>query len=468
MNYVIYARISRDLAGRAAGVASQVQQCRDLARDRGLTVVGTFIDNDVSAFSGEPRPEFRAMLDRIRAGGIDGILCWHVDRLYRRMIDLEEIVALVGEAGVRVDTVKAGDLDLNTASGRAMARVLATMAGYEVDHQIERVKASHVARAREGRFRGGRPPYGYRLGSEKGALEIDPAEAEVIRRTAAHILEGRSILSMVTTLNAEGTPAPRGSSGTRGKTWHASPLKRIVTNPAVAGKMRHQGEIVGDAQWDPILDVATWHAVKTLVEDPARLTHAGSERKWQGSGVYRCGRCGARMGTGKSRRKTGSGRIYACKKCHRLSRQLDDVDAVVDAVVLGYLDMPDNRITLARRGEAGGAAVGELMAEQAALADRRDQLGALFAAGDIDRGQLTAGTAEVRRRLDAVERKLAAARQQSPALDLVLAGDDLKARWGELPAEVRGAVIDELVTVTILPSKPGKFDPAKIQIEWKD
>ena len=467
VDYVIYARISRDLAGTAAGVSVQEQQCRELAKERGLNVVDLYVDNDISAYSGVPRPAYAAMLKRVRDGGIDGILCWHIDRLFRRNVDLEEIVNLVAETGVRVDTVKAGDLDLNTATGRAMARVVATMANYEVDHQIERQKASHAARATAGRWRGGRAPYGYARGPEKGTLVIAPHEADVIRRTARHILDGRTILSMVRMLNNEGVPPPRGSNGKTGEKWYASPLKRIMVNPAVAGKSKHHGVIVGDAEWEPILDEATWQAVCDIVMDPARLTHASAEKKWQGTGLYLCGRCGARMGTGKSKRKTGSGRVYACKSCNRVSRQLDDVDGLVDDVVVGYLDMPNNRLNLIQRNNDADVDVAGLVEQRATLANRKDQMGAMFAAGTIDGRQLAAGTEEIRRQLDALDRKLTAARRTSPALDLVLSGEDLRTRWRELPAEVRGAVIDELMTVTIMPSPGKKFDPSYIKIEWR-
>ena len=55
----------------------------------------------------------------------------------------------------------------------------------------------------------------------------------------------------------------------------------------------------------------------------------------------------------------------------------------------------------------------------------------------------------------------------------MLAGDYLRATWLASPPDVRGKVIDALMTVTVLPSprgrKPGGgyFDPNYIGIEWK-
>jgi hypothetical protein len=51
---------------------------------------------------------------------------------------------------------------------------------------------------------------------------------------------------------------------------------------------------------------------------------------------------------------------------------------------------------------------------------------------EIDAGQLKKGSAEIKQRLDTVEKKLAAARNASAVANVVLAGDDLAATWASL------------------------------------
>ena len=65
------------------GVSRQVQDCRALAERRGWHVVDSYIDDDVSAYKGKPRPEYRRMLDDMRAGAVDAVVVWHLDRLHR-------------------------------------------------------------------------------------------------------------------------------------------------------------------------------------------------------------------------------------------------------------------------------------------------------------------------------------------------------------------------------------------------
>ncbi|HET7278384.1 MAG TPA: recombinase family protein, partial [Dermatophilaceae bacterium] len=82
MRATVYARISSDREGAGLGVRAQEQDCRELADSLGWSIVSTHTDNDISAYSGKPRPGYRAMLEEIRSGAVDVVLAWHTDRLH--------------------------------------------------------------------------------------------------------------------------------------------------------------------------------------------------------------------------------------------------------------------------------------------------------------------------------------------------------------------------------------------------
>src|SRR3954464_4593695 len=96
----IYARISSD-DGTALGGARPVEDCRKLAAELGWEVAEEYVDNDVSAYSGKRRPAYERMLADICDGYRDAVLVYHVDRLTRRPIELEQFVETVTAAGVR-------------------------------------------------------------------------------------------------------------------------------------------------------------------------------------------------------------------------------------------------------------------------------------------------------------------------------------------------------------------------------
>src|SRR6185437_14807631 len=118
---VIYVRISRDKRrgslDEGLGVQAQEEQCRDLAARLGYLLIAVFCDNDVSAFSGRPRPQYLKMLEVLRAGGADVVLVWHTDRLHRSNIELEDYINVVEPHEIATETVTAGMIDLNTPIG---------------------------------------------------------------------------------------------------------------------------------------------------------------------------------------------------------------------------------------------------------------------------------------------------------------------------------------------------------------
>ena len=101
----IYARISEDRDGDFLGVKRQVADCERHADARGWQVVETYIDDDVSAYKGHPRPAYRRMLEDITNGHIDGVVVWHLDRLHRHPRELEAFLDACSVAHVHSSPV---------------------------------------------------------------------------------------------------------------------------------------------------------------------------------------------------------------------------------------------------------------------------------------------------------------------------------------------------------------------------
>ncbi len=97
----------------------------------------------------------------------------------------------------------------------------------------------------------------------------------------------------------------------------------------------------------------------------------------------------------------------------------------------------------------------------------------MFAEGAIDASQLRSGTSNLRVTLSGIDSQLADAARTDPVAGLIAERDKVQARWDACSPEMQGRIIDELVTVTILPipqgSKTGsaKFNPDYVQIDWK-
>lgn len=96
----IYARISQDRAGDLAGVDRQLKDCQALAKRLGWKVAATYVDDDVSAYSGKRRPEYERMVAAISVHAHDAVLVYHADRLHRQPRELEAFLDLCAAAGM--------------------------------------------------------------------------------------------------------------------------------------------------------------------------------------------------------------------------------------------------------------------------------------------------------------------------------------------------------------------------------
>ncbi len=157
--------------------------CRELADVVGWNVVSVHVDNDTSAYSGKTRPAFEALLDEMKRGEIDALICWHTDRLYRSMRDLERLIEIADAARIPIKTVQGGEIDLSTSAGRMIARILGSVARQESEHMSERRVRANVQKAERGEWSTANRCFGFTLDGEP----LEP-EATAVRKAVADVL----------------------------------------------------------------------------------------------------------------------------------------------------------------------------------------------------------------------------------------------------------------------------------------
>jgi len=359
----IYVRISRDIAGESLGVQRQEEDCRALATQLGWEVAELYVDNDKSAL--KARPAYQQMLEDIGRGHIGAILAWHPDRLYRRVTDLADLMQACKEHNTQVATVNAGHIDLSTPTGRLVAGLLAQVAMYEVEHKSERWSRSWQ-QAREQ----GRPPRtGTRLFGYTRDSQVIPAEKVLVLEMAARVLAGDTLESVLRWLEAEGVVTTRWRGVPfRATSWTAQNLKQFLTNPRLAGWSTMKREIVGEGDWEPILDRDTFEQLSVFLKS---RTRAYVPRKSLLNGLIVCGRegCGHRLITGGQTKRDGRRvRIYRCpnragmRGCGRTAVEAFRVDELVEEYARLRLADPLVRENLERLAETGQGNAAEIVA----------------------------------------------------------------------------------------------------------
>ena len=211
MRTAIYTRISQDSSGQELGVTRQLEDCTALADRLGWDVVTVHTDNDLSAYSGKRRPGFEALLDGMKTGQYDALVCWHTDRLYRSMKDLERLIEIADAARVEIRTAQGGTLDLSTSAGRMVARILGSVSRQESEHSSERRVRAYVQKAENGRWQTANRPFENTMDGQP----LEP-EATAYRTAVADVLAGKSIRKVAAEWNAKGVahhPGGRHLSG---------------------------------------------------------------------------------------------------------------------------------------------------------------------------------------------------------------------------------------------------------------
>lgn len=456
---IIYARISRDREGGGLGVARQIEDCRALAEHLGWDVLDVIEDNDISAYSGKVRPGYQRLLAELRAGRANAVVAWHTDRLHRHPLELEEYISICEAHHVATHTVKAGDIDLSTETGQAIARTLGAWAKQESGQKGERIRRQKRQAAEAGKYRGGARPYGY----ERDGTTIREDEAAVVRHVATELLAGRSLGSLVREANERGAVTPAG------KPWNQVAMRLMLLRARNAGLIEHNKEIVGKAQWEPLIPQGQWLAVVALLKDPRRRTNfAGPEPKYLLSGIARCGVCEDKMVVVTS----GNGRrAYSCRASRgHVSRLQDRVDLLIRGVMVERLSQEDVASLLAQDddSEARLEAARAKIAEQTTLLD---EMGVMFMRKQITRGALTAATAEGEAEIAKAQAIIDAATAGNDLSWLAKAPDPAQA-WLDAPLDKARTVVDALLSVKVLRAPRGVrsgpvADRKYIEMEWK-
>lgn len=437
---LIYTRISQDREGIEAGVGRQRDDCLALARRLGLNVESprVFEDNDrgASNLSRKRRDGYDAMVKLAHeysdAGDDVVILGYSTSRLTRRPREFFDLIDLCKSGHVTIRTVVSGDLNFNTADGRAQASTVAIWDAAEAERIGERVRRANTERAKAGQPHG-RPAYGWRRMPRADVL--DEAEAAVLREAYTRVMKDESLYAIAADFHARGIPHPA-------QGWKPRGLRQMLLRERNAGRRRHRGEDVGAAAWEALWSVEEQAAIRAKLTDPVR--GAGTKGRPVThllSGLLTCGLCGGGLyGTGRAR--------YACSSCHRIVRNEAKTDAYIVDVVVDALSSPDAGALFGGQPDVLAAAEREV----AVLRGRLDEAADLFAEGAIDASHIKRLNARLRPKLVAAEQR---AMRAAPVQHAHLVGSDVdvvRAMWDKEPLAVQRAVIRTMLTVTIYPS----------------
>lgn len=424
---VLYARLS-DTRGLTGGIERQVAELRAHAERVGVEIMDELIDEDLSAAKKKRRPAFERLMEGIAADEWDAVVLRSLDRWVRRPVELERIIEVVEHSKVQVFAIH-GQIDLRARSGKMLARMMTTVAIDEVDATRERVRDWHAYRAAQG-LPAGRPIYGYRRVDKQ--MVAHPEEARALRDAARRVVEGESLTSVAARLGKGATT-----------------LRQILTSPTVAGLRVHQGQVVGDAEWEPILDRVTWERLRRLFADPRRRWNPGPDAHLL-TGIASCWKCHHTL--------NGNPRHYYCRHDGAVRVSKLALEAHVGIKLFARVDRPILTAETAVDDDAVVAGILALEADMEALIGERARREITPAEWKAARTVMLDELERLRALLVAPIRKAWQGR-----------GGELEAGWEDMPlADQRSVLRAWILEVKVKPGTPGRFDGDRAEVLFRD
>ncbi len=227
-----------------ADIPVQRKACREFAEKMGWTIVGEEQENGVSGFkiSADDRDKLQLIKKRAEQKKFDILLVFMFDRLGRKSDETPFVVEWFVKKGIRVWSVIEGEQRFESHTDRLTNYIRFWQADGESQKTSIRTKTALSQMVLEGRFRGGKTPYGYRLEKsgilnkrkhEVSQLVIDEGEAEVVRMMFdLCVSSGYGKFRLAHFLNDHGI------RNRQGETWHDATVGAILHNPLYKGILR--------------------------------------------------------------------------------------------------------------------------------------------------------------------------------------------------------------------------------------
>ena len=252
-------------------------------------------------------------------------------------------------------------------------------------------------------------------------------------------MAGRSLRSIALDWNS------RGITTSRGKPWTNLRLRRVLMNPTYAGLVTYGHQVIGEGEWESLWDKDLHYALVAYLSDDSRRPAASLSASTSGAG------------------STAAGSAVRRCTCN------DDMSGNTSATLPRRFPPGAQRRAAGRlRGRAGvGTAAAQRHSSQADQARGHRRGRAAGSAGRADGSEGPAGQpvdgrhahregcapeCELFEQIAAITAVLAEAARTSPAAALLTDGvDRLAEHWTAATADIKGKVINELMTVTVLP-----------------
>jgi len=231
----------------------------------GWRLISTKYDDGAYSGANLERPALQKLLADVRAGKIDVIVVYKIDRLTRSLTDFAKLVEVFDQQSASFVSITQS-FNTTNSMGRLTLNVLLSFAQFEREVTGERIRDKIAASKKKGIWVGGPIPLGYKSIDKK--LVVVPEEATLVRMIFDRYLELRSIGALIEYLDCKGVKTKKkalASGKSRGGCrFGKGTLRYVLTRRFYIGEVEYKGSI-NKGEHAPIIERKTFDAVQTLL-----------------------------------------------------------------------------------------------------------------------------------------------------------------------------------------------------------
>lgn len=342
-NVGIYIRLSReddDKISESESITNQKSLLMQYAKENHLKVYDMYVDDGYSGTNFE-RPGFKKMIDDIENKRINMVITKDMSRLGRDYIGTGNLIErYFPEHNIRYIAVTDNIDTYLESSNNDIAPFKAIMNDMYAKDISKKIKSSLKAKQKEGKWVGGRTPFGYDPDPEnKNHLVINKEQAEIVKRIYSMFLDGNTYFKIAKTLTEEKVKTPaqyyafqwRATYNINYGQWNAKSVEDILKNRNYTGdlvqnkrnkvnykikkvvKNDPKDYIIVENTHEAIIDKDTFFNVQSLL--PKYVGRNEKKEYHLFDGLLYCGDCGHRISV-QARRKVDN-RCYTICNYYR-------------------------------------------------------------------------------------------------------------------------------------------------------
>lgn len=284
MKTAIYIRVStEEQATEGYSISAQKQKLKAYCIAQDWEVVGFYVDEGISAKNME-RPQLQQMIRDIKAGKVECVLVYRLDRLTRSVLDLYKLLEIFDKNNCKFKSATEV-YDTTTAMGRMFITIVAALAQWERENMGERISMGFSEKVRQGKYALNFRPFGYDLDIKTGKLSINPHESKIVRLIIDLYIEGYGANRICKYLNERNIKTKAGNN------WNDKPLMQLLKNPLYYGAIRWNDFVV-EKTHEPIVTKEEFNMIQDLITSRRSAEPRRVSSPYIFSGKLKCNNCG--------------------------------------------------------------------------------------------------------------------------------------------------------------------------------